>query len=60
MNEQQRNISAHQLAYRKAERDKADLMYENQILRTKIVTISVLWALTVVILVTAIFVNATK
>jgi hypothetical protein len=44
---------AHQLAYRKAERDKANLMYEKQQLETKVSTLGTLlvcsWILFIII-----------
>jgi len=46
-----------QLAYRKAERDKADLQYENQQLRGKITTLTTLLISLILLFMVAIFVN---
>lgn len=51
---------AHEIQYRRDQKTIADLTYENQVLRTKIVTWVLIEIATIVILVTAIFVNASK
>jgi len=49
---------ANELQYRRDQRQIADLTYENQVLKARIMTLLVIEIGTIVVLVTAIFVNA--
>jgi len=60
MNNDTASKMAHEIQYRRDQKTIADLTYENQVLRTKIVTWVLIEIATIVILVTAIFVNASK